>query len=99
MGKTIKLTKTQALSLIPDTAEVHTFKTLPCGVVKGRINKSEEIDNIIKNAIEIQISKGKEIEMNHGIAVLYQEEPKEIIYIETDPYKLQSFLIQKGYYN
>jgi hypothetical protein len=94
MSNIIKLTKEQALSLICPTEYIHTFRPTNVGLF-GCDRARKDIEEILENAIIIQIAGERAININHGVAVIYEKKGEEVLlFLESVGDKLKLFLNQ-----
>lgn len=94
MSNIIKLTKEQALSLICPAEHIHTFTPTNVGLF-GCDRARKDIKEILENAIIIQIAGERAININHGVAVIYERKGEEVLlFIETVATELKLFLNQ-----
>jgi hypothetical protein len=82
------ITPEEAISLLIDKEEIHTFRNPAVGVLIGANLKKERIIHILKeNPDKIEISGNTARAMKHGITVEWEG----FLFIETDPDKLEAF--------
>lgn len=83
----------EAVSLLPDGDDIHTFKNAPFGLI-GADWSREDILNKLKEAdIAIELTGEQAKSMKHGMCA-YNKNAKwqsEILFIETDEEKLTVF--------
>lgn len=83
------ITKQQAISVLPDGDNVHTFYNSSFGLVGADWSKDDIIDKIERSDI-VELTGKMARNMGHGICV-YNKDTKyhdEILFIETDEKKL-----------
>lgn len=82
----------EAIALLPASEFVHTFYNEPFGLVGADWTKSEIMDEI-RRADIIELTGEGARNLKHGIAI-YKKGTKrqdEILFIETDPERLEAF--------
>ena len=86
------ITADEAIELLPDRDNIHTFINVPLGLVGGDWSKEEIIDKL-KRSDTIEITGECARRMDHGLAV-YNKDSKwqsDILFVETDKDKLDKF--------
>ena len=86
------LTAEQAISLLPEGDEIHTFYNMPFGILGADWSRQDVIDKL-KGSDKIEITGEMARNMKHGIAV-YNDDTKlqsEVLFVETDEEKLNAF--------
>ena len=86
------ITVQEAISLLPASENVHTFYNEPLALIGADWTKDEIIDEI-RRADIIELTGEESRKLNHGIAI-YKKGTKrqdEILFIETDPERLERF--------
>lgn len=86
------LSAEQAISLLPEGDEIHTFYNMPFGVLGADWSRQKVIDKL-KESDKIEITGEMARSMKHGIAV-YNDDTKrqsDVLFIETDENKLDAF--------
>lgn len=82
----------QAISLLPEGDEIHTFYNMPFGVLGADWSRQDVIDKL-NESDKIEITGEMARSMKHGIAV-YNDDTKrqsDVLFIETDENKLDAF--------
>ncbi len=86
------ITADEAIELLPDSDNIHTFINMPLGLVGADWSKEEIIDKL-KRSDTIEITGECARRMDHGLAV-YNKDAKwqsDILFVETDKEKLDKF--------
>lgn len=84
------LTKEQAIELLEDKESIHTFRTMPIGLIWADWGRKELIDAIESTWEEdIEIWWPACMGMWHGL-VIYTGDKKDPLFIEADIEKLKS---------
>ena len=85
------ITADEAISLLPDNDNIHTFYNLPIGLVGADWSRKDIIDKLKKvDAIEITGEVARSI--NHGLAAYYKNaKQSDVLFIETDKEKIDRF--------
>ena len=86
------ITVDEAISLLPDKNEIHTFINSPIALIGADWSREDVIEKL-KAVDKIEISGVQARTMNHGLAV-YDDNAKhqsDILFIETDKDKLDKF--------
>ena len=89
----VDLNYDEAVSLLPDGDDIHTFKNAPFGLI-GADWSREDILNKLKEAdIVIELTGEQAKAMNHGMCAYHKNIKSriEILFIETDKAKLTAF--------
>ena len=88
------ITADEAISLLPDKNEIHTFINNPSPIaLVGADWSREDLIEKLRNADKIEIAGAQARSMDHGLAVyddsaMYQS---DILFVETDKDKLDKF--------
>ena len=85
------ITVDEAIGLLPDNDNIHTFYNLPIGLVGADWSKKDIIDKLKKvDTIELTGEVARSI--NHGLAA-YNKNAKQsdVLFIETDKEKIDKF--------
>ena len=93
-GSGIFLTAQQAIELLPEGEQVHTFINSPLALVGADLDRDEVIDKIQRSdyrEITGSVSRG----FNHGLAVYNQDQTQmdvqmDVLFVETDMKKLDA---------
>lgn len=92
-GKQVRkiITADEAISLLPDNDNIHTFYNLPIGLVGADWSKEDIIDKL-KKVDTIELTGETARRMNHGLAA-YNKNAKQsdVLFIETDKEKIDRF--------
>ena len=87
------LTYEEAVSILPNDENIHTFKNAPFGLLGADWSK-EEIFELLKNTETVIELTGEQARaMKHGMCA-YRKDAKyqsQIVFIETDEEKLSAF--------
>lgn len=96
------LTYDEAVSLLPNNEDIHTFKNAPFGLIGADWSRDDILAELKKPDIVIELTGEQAKSMKHGICA-YSKNAKyqsEILFIETDEEKLTAFeqahLTEKG---
>ena len=92
----------EAVSLLPDNEDIHTFKNAPFGLIGADWSRDDILAKLKEPDIVIELTGEQAKAMKHGMCA-YSKNAKyqsEILFIETDEDKLSAFeqahLIEKG---
>ena len=86
------ITSKQAIKLLPDKDQIHTFYNMPFGLLGADWSKEDIIEELNKSD-KIEITGECARSMNHGLAV-YNDDAilqSDILFVETDKEKLDKF--------
>ena len=86
------ITADEAISLLPDKSEIHTFINTPRTLLGADWSREDVIERI-NTADKIEIAGEQARSMGHGLAV-YDDSAKyqsDILFVETDKDKLDKF--------
>ena len=86
------ITAQEAISLLPDRDEIHTFYDEPFGLIGADWDRADVIQKITESD-KIEITGEAARSLGHGIAV-YNDDTKlqsEVLFVETDEEKLDAF--------
>lgn len=85
------ITADEAISLLPDNDNIHTFYNLPIGLLGADWSKEDIIDKL-KKVDTIELTGETARRMNHGLAA-YNKNAKQsdVLFIETDKEKIDRF--------
>lgn len=87
------LTYDEAVSLLPNKEDIHTFINAPFGLIGADWSRESIIDKLKENDIVIELTGEQAKAMKHGMCA-YGKNTKyqrEILFIETDEEKLSAF--------
>lgn len=86
----IFLTEQQAIELLPEGEQIHTFLNLPMALIGADWDRDEVIDKI-RSSDYREVSGSGARGLKHGLAV-YNEGATalDVVFIETDPEKLDA---------
>ena len=87
------ITADEAINLLPDKDEIHTFYQVSFGLLGADWSRSEVIDHLKTSGMVIEITGSQARNMGHGIAAYPKDAKKQsqILFIETDKNKLDAF--------
>ena len=86
------ITSKQAIKLLPDKDQIHTFYNMPFALLGADWNR-EDLIAALNAADKIEISGEHARNMNHGLA-MYNDDAilqSDILFVETDKEKLDKF--------
>lgn len=86
------ITAEEAISLLPEGNEIHTFYNVPFGLVGADWDRADILQKLAE-ADKIEIAGETARSIGHGLAV-YDNDTKwqsEVLFVETDKYKLNEF--------
>jgi hypothetical protein len=91
--KKVYLTYDEAVSLLPDGEDIHTFKNASFGLIGADWSREEILNKLRETDIVIELTGEQARNMRHGMCA-YSKDTKyhdEVLFIETDEEKLSAF--------
>jgi hypothetical protein len=86
----IFLTEQQAIELLPEGEQIHTFLNLPVALIGADMDREEVIDKI-RSSDYIEVSGSGARGLKHGLAVYNNGSTVlDVLFIETDSEKLDA---------
>lgn len=89
----VYLTYDEAVSLLPDGEDIHTFKNASFGLIGADWSREEILNKLRETDIVIELTGEQAKAMKHGMCA-YSKDTKyhdEVLFIETDEEKLSAF--------
>lgn len=86
------ITAEEAISLLPEGNEIHTFYNVPFGLIGADWDRADIIQKLTE-ADKIEIAGETARSMGHGLAVYNNDTQwqSEVLFVETDKDKLNIF--------
>lgn len=86
------ITAEEAISLLPDKEQIHTFYDMPFGLLGADWSRDEVVAKF-KKSTKIELTGQGARELGHGVAAydVFTKLQSEVLFVETDQTKLDAF--------